>query len=344
MSNHTFSASSVRSHTIRVVKIAQFLLAASILCSPLIAEDWVVYEGKSGPGVGKHIVFMTGDEEYRSEEAMPMMARLLAERHGFKCTVLFAIDPKTHEINPDVQTNIPNMAALDSADLLVLFTRFRELPDEQMKHFANYYLKGGPIIALRTATHPFNYTRDAKSPYAKYDFRDTKWPGGFGQQVLGETWVRHHGKHKVEGTRGLVDGLNRNHPILRGVEDVYGPTDVYEVANLPSDATVLMHGMVTTGLKPTDPPKLDKALMPIAWVRHYLNEAGKTNRIFTTTMGASVDLLNEDLRRMIVNAAYWGLQLDVHESANVDIIGDYDPIFFGFGEFEKGVKPARYAN
>ena len=61
--------------------------------------QWVVYQGNEGPGKGKHIVFLSGDEEYRSEEGLPMLAKILAERHGFKCTVLFAVDPKTNHIN-----------------------------------------------------------------------------------------------------------------------------------------------------------------------------------------------------------------------------------------------------
>ncbi len=64
------------------------------------AADRVVYEGNQGPGKGKHIVFVTGDEEYRSEEAMPMLAQILAIRHGFKCTVLFALDPTDGTIDP----------------------------------------------------------------------------------------------------------------------------------------------------------------------------------------------------------------------------------------------------
>ena len=328
-----------------IAVLTRTLLSVALLATcigPLSAADWVVYEGGDGPGRGKHIVFMTGDEEYRSEEAMPMMARLLAERHGFKTTVLFAVDPSTGEIDPEVQTNIPGMEALGSADLLVLFVRWRELPDEQMKHFVDYYLAGKPIVALRTATHPFRYSRNPDSPYAKYSFRSTEWPGGFGQQVLGETWVRHHGKHKFEGTRALVDGLNAGHPVLRGVTDIFAPTDVYTVVNLPDDATVLLHGMVTKSLEPDSAPNLEKSLMPVAWTRHYLNEAGRTNRIFTSTMGASVDLVSEDLRRLVVNACYWGLAMDVPQLANVDIVGEYEPTFFGFGDFEKGVKPSKY--
>src|SRR2546429_9463381 len=89
----------------------------------ICAKDWVVYEGKSGPGAGKHIVFLSGDEEYRSEEALPQMAKILAERHGFKCTVLFAIDPADGTINPKVTTNLPGAEALDSADVIVMALR-----------------------------------------------------------------------------------------------------------------------------------------------------------------------------------------------------------------------------
>jgi hypothetical protein len=321
-------------------RFAILALAFTTLIAPTYAKDWVVYEGKQGPGLGKHIVFVTGDEEYRSEEGMPMMAKILALRHGFKCTVLFAIDPETGAINPEAQTNIPGMDHLGTADLVVLLIRFRELPDAEMKHFVDYFLSGKPIVALRTATHAFRYERNPKSPYAKYSFDNKEWPGGFGQQVLGDTWISHHGRHKKEATRGLIEGANKDHPILHGVLDVFGTSDVYGIKNLPADARILMHGMTLTGLEPDDPPKLEKSLMPIAWVRHYTNEKGKTNRIFTTTMGASVDLLSEDLRRLVVNAIYWGLEFDVPEKANVEYAGPYKPIFYGFNEYKIGVKPS----
>src|SRR5438477_11404161 len=98
---------------------------------------WVVYEGKDGPGKGKHIVLISGDEEYRSEEALPQLGKILAKHHGFKCTVLFAIDPKSGEINPNVNNNIPGVEHLKTADLMIIATRFRNLPDEQMQHIVN---------------------------------------------------------------------------------------------------------------------------------------------------------------------------------------------------------------
>ena len=308
------------------------------------AADGVVYQGRQGPGQGKHIVFLAGDEEYRSEEGLPMLAKILAVRHGFKCTVLFPINPADGTIDPLTLTNMPGLAALDSADLCVMGLRFRELPDPQMKHFVDYLNAGKPIIALRTSTHAFKYDHNKASPYAKYDWHSTAWPGGFGQQVLGETWVDHHGHHGFESTRGVVNAAFKDHPVLRGVSDVWVPTDVYTVSHLPKDAKVLMLGQVLSGMKPTDPPvegPKNQPMMPLVWLRDYTGEKGKTSKVCTTTMGAAVDLENEGLRRLLVNASYWavGLEKKIPARADVDYVGDYKPAWFGFGKFKPGLKP-----
>src|SRR6266480_4122317 len=136
----------------------------------LCAKDWVVYEGKEGPGAGKHIVFLSGDEEYRSEEGLPMLAKILAVRHGFKCTVLFSINPSDGTIDPTITTNIPGMEALAEADLVVMLLRFRELSDEKMKYFVDYLNAGKPIMGLRTSTHAWFYQKNKESEYGKYSW------------------------------------------------------------------------------------------------------------------------------------------------------------------------------
>jgi len=273
-----------------------------------------------------------------------MLAKILAVRHGFKCTVLFSINPIEGTIDPVVQTNTPGMEALDSADLCVMALRFRELPDAQMKHFVDYLNSGKPIIALRTSTHAFAYGRNKQSPYAKYDWQSKDWPGGFGQQVLGETWVSHHGEHGKQSTRGLIKEEFKHHPILRGVADIWGPTDVYTVSHLPKDANVLVWGRVLSGMKPSDPPvegAKNQPLMPLVWVRSYAGESGKPTKIVATTMGAATDLENEGLRRLLINSCYWavGLGNQIPAQANVDYVGEYQPTGFGFGKYKKGVKP-----
>ena len=307
------------------------------------AADRVVYEGKEGPG--KHIVFVTGDEEYRSEEGMPMLAKILAVRHGFKCTLLFAINPADGTIDPNNQTNIPGLHLLRDADMMVLFARFREPPDDQMKHIVEFVNSGKPILALRTSTHAFQFERNKQSRYAKWDWRNQEWPGGFGQQVLGDTWVSHHGNHGKESTRGIINDRFSHHAILKGVDDIWGPTDVYGIIHLPDDARVLVYGQVLEGMKPTDKPvdgPKNHPMMPLIWIRDYKGETGKTSRIICSTIGASVDLQSEGLRRLLVNACYWGLGLEERIPArnNVDYVGEYKPTFFGFNKFTKGVTPA----
>lgn len=308
-------------------------------------DPWVVYEGKAGPGTGKHIVLISGDEEYRSEEGMPMLGKILAVRHGFKCTVLFAVDPSDGTINPTVLNNIPGLHLLREADMMVIFTRFRELPDEQMKSIVEFMNSGKPMLGLRTATHAFSYKTLKDSPYAKYSFNSKDPPGGFGQLVLGDTWINHHGLHGKQSTRGVVNPAYASHPILKGVDDIWGPTDVYGIKNLPADAKVLVWGQVLEGMSPTDKPlpgPKNDPMMPLVWIRDFRGETGNTSRVICTTMGASVDLQSEGLRRLLVNACYWalGLEAQIPARANVDYVGKYEPTYFGFGKHKRGIKPA----
>ncbi|MEQ1935258.1 MAG: ThuA domain-containing protein, partial [Fimbriimonadaceae bacterium] len=273
------------------------------------------------------------DEEYRSEECLSQLARILSKHHGFKCTVLYSIAPDG-TIDPGITNNIPGMEQLKTADLLVCMLRFRNLPDAQMAYFDEYVKSGKPIIGLRTATHAFKF--DPSSKYWNYSW-DNK--GGFGKQVLGETWVAHHGDHLVESTRAL--GREPFHPILRGVSDVWVPSDVYTVG--PIDGHVLMDGQVLKGMKPTDSrlegPK-NNPMMPVAWLRTLPN--AKQPSVFTTTMGSGLDFLNEDLRRLIINASYWLLGREVPKKANADIVGRYEPSPIGFGKHLTGKRPGDF--
>jgi type 1 glutamine amidotransferase len=332
------------------MRTAILTLASTVLLAsaPLLAAN-ITYEGGSGPGQGKHIVLVSGDEEYRSEEALPQLGKILATRHGFRCTVLFAIDPSDGTINPNV-SNIPGLEALASADLMVIFTRFRDLPDDQMQHIVAYLDAGKPIVGIRTATHAFNI-KPGKT-YSKYSYNanDETYSQGFGRQILGETWINHHGKHGAQSTRGLIAKGQESHPILRGIKDgdIWGPSDVYSVRlPLPGDSQPLVLGQVLTGMN-SDDPALEGAkndpLMPIAWTKTYTGSAGNKGRAFCSTIGAANDLATEGTRRLLVNACYWaaGLEDKIPAHSDVTLVGDYQPTNFKFGGFKPGVKPEEY--
>lgn len=328
--------------------IRYLLTLLSILCCAIATADqrqWIQYEGGQGVGSGKQVVFISGDEEYRSEEGLPQLAKIWSQRHGFQCTVLFAINPKTGEINPDESSNIPGLEALTKADLMVIATRFRALPDEQMKYIVEYVEAGKPVIGMRTATHSFNYPGDSKSAYKHYGwtYGGDEFKQGFGRQVLGETWISHHGHHGSESTRGII--VDPVHPIVKGIKDgeIWGPSDVYGVRlPLTGDGHAIVAGQIVGGMKETDAKVDDNRndpMMPIAWTRTY-----KDGRIFTTTMGAATDLENAALRRLLLNASLWCLGLEDKISAELDVslVGDYHPSKFGFGGYVKGKRPADY--
>ena len=260
--------------------LRHILLIASTL-TLATAQDRLVFHGKSGPGLGKRVVLVSGDDEYRSEQALPQLAKILSDRHGFDCTVLFSIDPTNGTVNPERHDNIPGLETLDSADLLVLMVRFRDLPDEQMKHIVDYVEAGRPIVALRTATHAFDIKSSAT--YRRWTWNSKEWDGGFGRQVLGETWIDHHGKHKVQSTRGIVVKGQERHPILRGIAsgDIWAPTDVYRVRlPLPGDAQALVLGAVLESMEPSAAVVVgpqNEPMMPVAWTKSY-----RCGRVFTT--------------------------------------------------------------
>jgi len=313
-------------------------------------EPWLTLKGGEGPGKGKHVVLISGDEEYRSEETLPQLARILSRRHGFDCTVLFAIDPKDGAISPNVNNNIPGLEKLKDADLVVMLIRWRNLPDEQMKPLIEYVESGRPIVGLRTSTHAF---RLSSKTYGKYtwDSKEPGYEGGFGQQVLGTTWVNHHGHHAKEGTRGVIAPGQEGNPIVRGVEpgSIFGTTDVYGVPlPLPGDSRPVVLGEVTETLEPASKAlagEKNSPMMPVAWTKSYQTSSGKRARVFTTTMGASQDFAYEGTRRMIVNGIYWALGMEgqIPTRSNVEFVGEFKPTPFGTKKDEAwkpGIRPA----
>ncbi len=339
------------SHPSNTMKMPRFLAVVLLALVPLgakAANEPVVLEGKSGIGKGKHIVLVSGDQEYRSEESIAQLAKILSEHHGFKCTVLFTLD-KDGTINPNVN-NIPGLEALRTADLLVIFTRFLDLPDDQMQYIADYVARGKPVVGLRTATHAFNIP--GSKAFARFgNGSNVKgWEGGFGRQVLGEKWVAHHGAHNKEGTRGIVAPGQEKNPILKGIGEgeIFGTTDVYTVKLAETGNTPLVLGQVTETLQPDSKPvagKKNDPMMPVAWTRTYRPAEDITGRAFNTTMGASEDLQWEGTRRLIVNGCFWALGLEdkIPDKSNVDIVGTYKPTHFKFKkseEWKPGVTPA----
>ncbi len=309
-------------------------------------EQWLTYPGADGPGKGKRIVLIAADQEYRSEQSMPMMAKILSTHHGFDCTVLFAVNDKG-EVDPTMpvypekgqplkEHHIPGLEQLAKADLVIFFARLLTLPMSERELIVKYVDSGKPFLALRTANHGFH----ASLPY-KINGKQVRW----GEDVLGGSFMGHHGRWQADSTRGTIVPEQKDHPILIGVSDIWGNSDVYrtykEGTSLPTNCTALVWGQPLMGRKPDDAPNPKLEPLPVAWFKHWQTSEGKSARVFQSTMGSGTDLENPGLRRLIINATYWGMSMEsaIAVTRSVNIVGDYKPLASGFNYAKLGVQP-----
>ena len=310
---------------------------------------WLTYPAADGPGEGRHVVLVAADQEYRSEQSLPMLAQLLSRRHGFHCTVLFSLN-EAREVDPTMKIrwqdetmthDVPGLEHLACADVLILFSRLITLPDEQLAHLYAYLDSGKPIIGLRTANHGF----------IGFDYRKDGERVRFGEDVLGGSFRNHHGRWHQDSTRGFPVEKNRDHPILIGVDDVWGPSDVYrtfeEGGGLPEGCVGLLMGQPLTGRLPDDPPNEELIPLPVAWVKSWTGGAGLSARVFHSTMGSARDFQSAGLRRLLTNAVYWcvGLEEHIRPDSNVELVGPFEPLPSGFDYEKLGVRaypPAHY--
>ena len=87
-------------------------------------------------------VVIAGEGEYESDRTMRLSAGDIRQCLGHEVTYCV----------PDVLEDVPNfpvsrfggLEALAEAQLLVIYTRFRRLPDDQMESIVGYIRRGGP--------------------------------------------------------------------------------------------------------------------------------------------------------------------------------------------------------
>jgi type 1 glutamine amidotransferase len=209
------------------------------------------------------IVLVSGEDEYHSAETLPAFAKLLETNYGFKTIYL------RRELNPD---SINGLAALERADLLILFARRMTLPQEQLEKFQKYFESGRPVIGIRTASHAFQ-----------------NWLV-FDKQVLGGNYQNHYGNDALPAVR--VHPAAKGHPILRGVPETFSAAgSLYRNTPLQTNTTLLLTGAIPDHVE------------PVAWTHDYQGA-----RVFYTSLGHPKDFEDEAFRRLLVNAIHWTLK------------------------------------
>ena len=199
-----------------------------------------------------------------------------------------------------------------------------------MKEIVDYIDSGRPHrrhCARRLMRSTIRSTRTV--PYASYSYNNKESAGGFGRQVLGETWVNHYGTHQKQSTRGvIVAGHGAAPDSARRARSVGRVRRLRDLDSLTGDSQPLVMGQVLESMDPTAPPDPAKKLMPVAWTKTYTGESGKPARIFTTTMGHVMDFRNRGLpahagQRLLLGRS--GSRRRSRRRRSVEFAGPFEP-------------------
>ena len=286
---------------------------------------------------GPHIVFVIGDEEYRSEESMPMLASILKRELNAKVSFCMSVDSAGY-IDPNRTDYISNLSALDSADLMVLFTRFRNIPKADLSHIQEFAESGKPMVGFRTSTHAFLY-KDSS-----FLHMNNEWP----TKIFGQQWITHHG-HFEDGNKPLTDisirSANKSNSILNGVKPFKAYSWLYHVDGgnwtLSGNPNILLDGLALKSNHELN-NKLDEFPMtnPVAWTKTYIGNKKKSARVFFTTLGHPYDFKEEAMRKLSLNGIYWALGLESkipEDGVSSQLESSYNPNNSGFGQkYKKG--------
>ena len=117
---------------------------------------------------------------------MPMLAKF-SRRNMVLNAIALRVGQGGKYIDPNNQQGVQGWHHLKDADLMIIGTRFRRPSEDEAKHITEFLNAGKPIIGIRTYMPSGSGSFGGKISY-----------GQFGPLVMGEGWVSHHGRHKVE--------------------------------------------------------------------------------------------------------------------------------------------------
>lgn len=277
-----------------------------MLLSFVMPHSFAIAEQDSEPAgnaVGApHVVFVAGDHEYRSEEILPMLADMMREHLGFRVSVCYPLDGEGR-VDPLLETSIAGLEALEDADLMVMYTRFRRLPQDQLDLISQYVESGRPVAGFRTSTHAFRFEEPELAEW------NNEWP----KRTFGQHWITHHG-HFDDGRKPLTRVRSaadaEDHPVLRGISGFDSYSWLYHVQGsfqnrewaLDEGCVVLSMGEALRSNQPEEVPREN----PVVWVRE-ADEEERRGRLFFTTLGHPFDFKDPMMVNLSLQGFLWAM-------------------------------------
>ena len=239
-------------------------IAVGLLLAASIARGETKPETKPDPGAPLKVHIISGSKEYLSEPSLKEFKEQLEKQYNVTCTASWG---------QDQGTSLDNLKELESAELMLVFTRRMKLPEEQMKLIRSHWERGKPVVGIRTASHAFQPADNEV----------------FDRKVLGGDHQSHYGDEPVKVTNVVEQA---EHPVLKGVGP-FPSRKLYRPGDVAKDIVVLQMG--DNGL----------AKHAITWT-HTFNGG----RVFYTSLGVPEDFKQDSFRRLLTNAVFWTTQRD----------------------------------
>ena len=221
----------------------------------------------------KHIVFLIGEGEYKTEETLPPFAGKYLSTE-FRSTFVHAEEKDGNEF--------PGIEAVKDADVLFVSVRRRTLPPGDLDYIRQHVAAGKSVVGIRTASHAFSLRgKPAPKGYASWE----KWDA----EVIGGNYTGHHGNKRATKAFPPPGPL----PLfLLGVDARFSSGgSLYTNTPLQKGAQPILMGSAE-GIAQAE---------PVAWA--FIRKDG--GRTFYTSLGHEEDFKVEAFRTMLVNAVRW---------------------------------------
>jgi len=206
-------------------------------------------------------VCLVSGPHYKANDSLAEFQKHLEENYRIKCSRVITED---YPLGKD----LPGIEALDSADVLVVYTRRITVPADQLDRVKKYCAAGKPVLGIRTASHAFQ-----------------NW-SAFSKEVLGAKFGPHYNNAPMQVT---LEEKAKDHPILAGVKPFSTDLGLYQYTDHAPGVEFLL-----TGTTKAQPPE------PVAWAREV-----NGGRVFYTSLGGTKDFQDPNFRQLLVNALYW---------------------------------------
>jgi type 1 glutamine amidotransferase len=230
------------------------------MCTLRILLFVALFAGKIATAGPVKVCLVSGSAEYKSDESLAAFQQYLETNYNAVCTRAFG---------KDKGDDLPGIEALDSSDVMVLFTRRLTLPPDQMAHVRKFIDAGKPLVGIRTASHAFeNWQPEVKA---------------LDREVLGGSYIGHYGADAP----AKLEWKQPDHPILKGISSFTTTGKLYKNPNLAADVALL--ATASTG----------DYTEPVAWTR------SRRGRVFYTSLGIPDDFQLEPFRKMLAQAVFW---------------------------------------